>query len=380
MEGLASVATLSAVSAAVAGVWYAVNSHILAILRLVGDLLGLHSWRILDSTFSQCASHVKYASEWRDEEPFGLIWGSNFVGYSVYDMRTDDKHICIICSKSTYDRMFKDTLQLQKNKNIKSKTMMFLEQELGRDNYYYRRHIPLLSKTPRPHQQQIIKSIMDYYAENHHCIALVYGKPGLGKSIIPFMICEEFLKTTHHASLVDTYSMIGEKDNFRSLYNSANPNRDNPLIVLMDEIDGIVKTVHKNTKNKIKTGRRRGVDLISSNAQINDKKSWNQFMDRFDRKLYPYVIFYMTSNKPLSYFDSMDPSYMRDQRVSLRIDMNTLVGIESQPDCNVTDESDNDSSVGLTNRKTKRKHRKPEISSESSSEDNSDHPDNKKNI
>ena len=55
--------------------------------------------------------------------------------------------------------------------------------------------------------------------------------------------------------------------------------------------------------------------------QIKNKKDWNQFLDRFDRKIYQNVVVFLTSNQNISFFDNLDPSYMRDNRINFKIDL-----------------------------------------------------------
>jgi ATP-dependent 26S proteasome regulatory subunit len=54
---------------------------------------------------------------------------------------------------------------------------------------------------------------------------------------------------------------------------------------------------------------------------VYNKSTWTLFMDRFDREQFKNVILVMTSNKPKSYFDELDPAYLRPGRIDLVFDI-----------------------------------------------------------
>jgi hypothetical protein len=85
------------------------------------------------------------------------------------------------------------------------------------------------------------------------------------------------------------------------------------LIVVLEEVDGIIMAIHNNTINI--------PEHIPIPIQIKNKKDWNQFLDRFDRKIYQNVVVFLTSNQNISFFDNLDPSYMRIGRVNGRFEV-----------------------------------------------------------
>jgi hypothetical protein len=120
------------------------------------------------------------------------------------------------------------------------------------------------------------------------------------------------LETSKEVCFVDSFNPFEQGDNFASLYTMVNPSSDRPLIIILEEIDCNISKMHSG--------------LIQINkyipTQIKTKTDWNGFLDKFDRGLYPNVIIIMTTNKSISYFDELDPSYLRKGRVDLKIKFN----------------------------------------------------------
>jgi hypothetical protein len=44
-------------------------------------------------------------------------------------------------------------------------------------------------------------------------------------------------------------------------------------------------------------------------------------MDNIDHRFYPFVVFLFTTNRSLQWFEALDPSYMRQGRVNVKIQL-----------------------------------------------------------
>lgn len=108
---------------------------------------------------------------------------------------------------------------------------------------------------------------------------------------------------------VDSFNPFEQGDNFTNLYTKVNPSSDKPLVVILEEIDINLSKMHN------------GIVQINKYipTQIKNKTDWNGLLDKFDRGLYSNVIIIMTTDKNISYFDKLDPSYLRKERVNLKI-------------------------------------------------------------
>ncbi len=167
--------------------------------------------------------------------------------------------------------------------------------------------------SPRGKQQTIINKIINDYNEHDYTVTLLYGAPGKGKSMIPHLLAKQLLSLPEikKVSLVDTFYPFQAGNQFSSLYNKASPSKDTPLIIVLEEVDIGLSKIHDGTLET-----HRDIPTLISN-----KTDWNMFFDRFDRKLYPWVYFIMTTNKSMTYFNEFDTSYMRCGRVNLKCEV-----------------------------------------------------------
>ena len=117
-------------------------------------------------------------------------------------------------------------------------------------------------------------------------------------------------------SLVDTFNPSQPGEKFSTLYTKVFPSKDSPLIVVIEEIDIMMTKIHTDT-----VCQHRDIPTL-----ITNKIDWNMFLDRFDRGLYQHVIFIMTTNKSDTYFDELDVSYMRENRVNIKCKVGNLSG------------------------------------------------------
>lgn len=138
---------------------------------------------------------------------------------------------------------------------------------------------------------------------------LLCSKPGFGKSILAIHLCYDLLNRYEKISFVTTWSPTDPNDSFIRMYNKIKPSVKAPLVILLDEIDIIVTTM---LEGKIIIS-----DASPMPIEIRDKKGWNTFFDYFDIEIYKYVIVIMTSNKHTSYFNNLDPSLLREDRIDI---------------------------------------------------------------
>lgn len=105
----------------------------------------------------------------------------------------------------------------------------------------------------------------------------------------------------------DTFNPTVAGVQFDALYYRISPTKTTPLIILMDEVDDIIRMVHD------------GKVLVNQNVptQITKKSEWNGFLDKFDRDVYPYVILVLTMNSNKETIDALDDSYLRQGRIDI---------------------------------------------------------------
>ena len=111
-----------------------------------------------------------------------------------------------------------------------------------------------------------------------------------------------------NGSLVTTFNPNEPGDTISSLYNTINPSKNNPLIIVMDEIDIMIDDIHNN-----KTTKHKNIPI-----QIYNKTTFNRFLDDINLGLYPYLILILTSNIDLNTLKRIyDRSYFRPERIHL---------------------------------------------------------------
>ena len=268
-------------------------------------------------------SKIKNASTWVDDTPEGWICGRWYIGYikvTTSNYGDKDKNITLFSTKSMYNNIIQgEAINDNDNDNDtnKKETKFKFWERYGNFHhlsYNSRQYTPEL-KEIWTSQQIVVEKTMEIYNQNKSAVILLCGPPNIGKSFIPLFFCKELLKKNvkNEVNLVDTWNPTEPGDSFVTLYNKIKPKQNSHLIVVLEEVDGIIMAIHNNT---IKIP-----EHIPIPIQIKNKKDWNQFLDRFDRKIYQNVVVFLTSNQNISFFDNLDPSYMRDNRINFKIDL-----------------------------------------------------------
>lgn len=251
---------------------------------------------------------VEYASTWADEEPEAWICGKWFVGFILVSKteREESKNLWLVCSRTFYKSHVSHIEQTEGPKTI---TYWYREGCFWR-LIYIKRSLPVPVGEMRPRQQETVDRILELLKTRSSMVCLLHGVPGGGKSMTALYVCRELLKEHKGVHLCDAHAPWEHGDNFDSFYNKINPSRDTPLVLVFEEVDGLITKVHNNS---IVQGQHNPI-------QIKDKATLNMFFDKFPRDIYPWVILIMTTNRPTGFFDALDPSYMRPGRVDFKVE------------------------------------------------------------
>ena len=294
---------------------FTVNNYIWSIVFILLKLFRIHLFKVTGDKVLKFKNNIYCSSIIADDEPYGLIFGKYYIGYVEYTYVNSSFEwvLHIITTKSIYNKLFYKQLHtIESQPNIDNNNVIkFYEREGAFYNLKYNYRIVEFDKfKPKLNQTKIIHSIIQYYNTNKNAIILIYGPINTGKSMISLLLANK-LKKYSSVNLIDTFNPTDPGDNFGKIYSKISPDLHNPLIIVIDEIDIIINKLHNNTINNHK----------DQPIQIKNKSEWNLFFDRFDRKLYPYVIFIMTTNKSLSYFDQLDDSYFRNGRINIKFEL-----------------------------------------------------------
>lgn len=167
--------------------------------------------------------------------------------------------------------------------------------------YYSRLKVDLSMISPMGDQQYIVDDIIENYRLKERLIVFIHGVTGAGKSSIGLLLAKEL-----KGNYCNKFNPIEPGDNFQSLLRDVDIEDDDekpPFIVVMEEVDTLIETVHKGevpTHKKVTT-------------MIRNKSSYNTFFD--DMIIHTKIIFILTSNKSKEEIDKLDTCYLRQGRI-----------------------------------------------------------------
>ncbi len=239
--------------------------------------------------------------------PKYICWNSTFGDNCLHILsqkKTRDDLTNIVCKKK--NAMHETQPNEIENKTEKNKektnTIEYFYRTGTYSYFYYNKRDLYINYDYNKHQKEISKKIVDYYQKNDKVCVYLYGKVGVGKTYLSYLLCKEL-----NGSLCDTYDPTSPGDYFQDLYSYTQPCKDKPLIVLLDEVDIILTYIHDGNVYKHK----------NVPVQIHDKATWNNFLDKIGMVIYPNIILILSSNKSIHEIDKMDPCYLRKGRVNI---------------------------------------------------------------
>ena len=266
--------------------------------------LGLSLYTINDKdTCKRIQSRMALSSH-RTEEDRGHGY---FLGrwYAGHVSNTDGFYtLWLISTKASYDHL---TREVNAPPQITGKTFRpevvcettIYERNGSFANPWFKKRVFSTKQTPKPHQKAIIDAVIEHQKEHDKTVVLLHGPPGSGKSMIGV-----FLATQLKGNYCNTLKPWQPGDTLSTLYSDIEPSKTNPLILVFEEIDGVLLQIHGGIPghNKIPIA-------------VQDKSGWNRLLDEIGRGIYPNLILVLTSNRDPEFIDSLDPSYLREGRV-----------------------------------------------------------------
>lgn len=151
-------------------------------------------------------------------------------------------------------------------------------------------------------QSKMFCEITKFYNKHNYAKVLITGKMHTGKTCFAYLLARE-LRTC----ICTTFNPTNPSDSLDNLYLNVEHTVDEPIILVLDEVDGILSHITQGVEPHKQF-------LIS----VRNKHDWNEMLDRIELGIYPDLILIMISNKTEEELSLYDSSYLRQGRVNLR--------------------------------------------------------------
>lgn len=285
---------------------------------ILSSIFGWSMIKISSTKIKYIYPHVYMYSICDGDEYIGWIAGLWFIGYIIKTNgeRNETTELYIFMNVNKSKNIFDGVIQTEVNKTHIS----YWERSGNSFSYRYdNREISYPKLEPYENQKFIISETIRIMNEKESktSVILLSGPPGTGKSTIATFlakvlltnksICQTIINQVHY---IDTFNPTTPGDDFGKIYRKISPTSNSPLIIVLEEIDIIINKIYNNIH-----------DHKYIPIQIQNKTGWNIWFDKLDKGFYPHVYIIMTTNKSINYFDELDKSYMRNNRVNLKAEL-----------------------------------------------------------
>jgi hypothetical protein len=234
------------------------------------------------------------------------------------DISYDFTQVWIISTERTYNKLIDNSNEDEKIDNTDSDTscvkkqnnnLRIIEKSGSYTNVYFTKRTLDINTQPYSEQKEIIDSVTQIYKKKKFGIVVIQGKPGTGKSMVPFLLANSL--NGYYCNSLKPWSP-GEK--ISNLYNEFEITNEKPLIIAFDEFDVPLQEINIGIAYHLNVP-----------ISVTNKQGWNQMLDEIQKGMFPNLILIMTTNKSLDVIKSMDESYIRRGRVDEIYTMNTTV-------------------------------------------------------
>tara|TARA_B100001248_G_scaffold235536_1_gene198347 strand:+ start:2458 stop:3378 length:921 start_codon:yes stop_codon:yes gene_type:complete len=243
-----------------------------------------------------------------DLNPSGIVIGRWFIAYYIDYFENSHsgsiKELYLICSNKQYKLLSKNINEINEYDDDNKKKGITVWERSGTFYHlsYSNRSLQIKPYEEFEYQTDILTAVKKEYNAIHNCVAFINGKPGIGKSMIPLFLANEL-----NCTYCNSWNPTDPSDDLSILYNSILPSEDEPLVLVLEEIDVILNDIHKGIPNH------KNIPI-----PVRNKITWNTLLDKISIGLYPYLILFLISNKSANDLSNLDKSYLRDGRVNYK--------------------------------------------------------------
>ena len=303
MENL--ILFLCMITTNLSNLWYTLEPIIMYLLKL----FDIHMFRVYNRDSINILKNlfVNDICTHYDEDhiPYGLIIPKSleYIAY-VYD----DNHsvLCILTTRSHFTKMMVRNhtpvfIPILEDDKSSSNELQYWNRSGNYSYLSYHKRAITISHEFNTKQEEIYKNVMSIYNKKNNVKCFIHGDSDVGKTMFAYIMAKKI-----GGSLCDTFNPTEPSDSFDNLYTTINPTSKCPLVLLMDEVDIMLRKIH---------------DTIPSTKlwviSVHNKTTWNLMLDKIDYGLYPFLILILCSNKSYKEIQSLDPSYLRKGRIDL---------------------------------------------------------------
>ena len=277
---------------------------------LISTLFNIKMYRMISEESINYISHnVKndFCSSYTEQgNPIGLIINKAWIPkYILWVHGSDyDRTVNLFCTEKVKEKLISGKKQsynvklLQEdvdgnNKDNKDKNdektneVKYYTRQGNYEYFFYNLRKVEIEKEYTSEQKAIANDIIVKFNKQGYLTCFIYGKTGSGKTMLSYLLAK-----TIKCSICDTFNPTEPSDSLMNLYSKISPTKDDPLIILLDEVDNINKWSpggHKQIKDKRISNIENYPTVDIHMKQIGFRKQWEAIIHAYIAPLVSYL-------------------------------------------------------------------------------------------
>jgi len=236
--------------------------------------------------------------------PFGYFIGRQYAGYI-----SKDHELHIVTTPTIYKQLIHIPSIIHSHSTVEpvqESISVYVRKGTYKNIYYTPIKMDLSHISPLGDQENILKSIISIYEKNGRASIFLHGVSGAGKSSLGYLLAKELKGIYCHM-----FNPTEPGDQLSTLIVDIQRD-DEPLILVLEEVDVMIRMIHTNQLQK----------HPEIPISVYNKSTWTSFLD--DMIFYKKVILLLTSNTSKEDIDELDEAYLRCGRIHGSYSMKTI--------------------------------------------------------